>query len=198
VAGRVEFNTAGSSYATTLSAYTGTRGSLSQLACNYNGPEARIRFDASPGMTYYIMVGTPSWSAPGSLTLNALAAPPPFTLQLTLDPFSHIDPSSGEVAVKGTAECSAHSFVSVSGAIRQVRGGRELMGYFGGFVPCDGVTPWEAPVSYWTVGLFNGRASALFVGGNADVTASASGYDPVEGTYINRNASARVRLRGGR
>jgi Putative Ig domain len=197
VGGRVELNTVGSNYATTLSAYTGTRGNLSQLACNYNGSESRIRFDATPGVTYYIMAGAPPWSAPGSLTLNVLSAPPPFTMQLTLDTFSIVDASSGAVIVKGTTTCSAPSFVFVNGSIRQQHAGRELLGYFGAFVPCDGVTPWEAPVSYLTGGTFSGRASALFVAGNADVTASASAYDPVEGTYVFRNATARVRLRGG-
>ena len=198
VGGRVEFNTVGSNYATTLSAYAGTRGNLSQLACNYSGLESRIRFDAVPGVTYYIMAGAPSWSAPGSLILNVLPAPPPFTMQLTLDTFSVVDASSGAVIVKGTATCSAPSFVHVNGSIRQPHGNGEQLGHFGVFVPCDGVTPWEAPVSYLTGGTFSGRASALFVAGRANVTASAQAYEPVEGTYIFRNAAALVRLRGGR
>lgn len=48
LSGRVEFNTIGSSYDTTLSAYTGTHGNLSQLACNWNGSQSRIRFEATP------------------------------------------------------------------------------------------------------------------------------------------------------
>jgi len=196
--GRVEINTVGSNYGTTLSAYTGTRGNLSQLACNYNGSESRIRFDATPGVTYFIMAGAPSWSAPGLLTLNVVSAPPPLTMQLTFDPFSVVDASSGTVIVKGTTTCSAPSFVFVNGSIRQQHAGVELLGYFGAFVPCDGVTPWEVPVSYLTGQTFNGRASALFVAGNADVVASASAYDPIEGTYIFRNATAHIKLRGGR
>ena len=99
--------------------------------------------------------------------------------------------------VNGTATCSAPSFVYVNGSIRQQRAGRELLGFFGMLVPCDGVTPWQAPVSSLTGGTFSGRASALFVAGSAQATASASAYDPVEGTYVYRNAAAPIRLRGG-
>lgn len=198
VDGRVEFNTIGSGFLTTLSVYQGTRGNLSQLTCNYNGADARIRFDATAGVTYYVMASAPSWSTPGQLTLNALAAPPPYTMQLSLDSFSTVQSSSGAVLVKGTATCSAPSFVNISGSIRQQHAGREITGYFGLYVPCDGVTPWAAPVSYWNGGVFHGRAAALFVAGKADVTASASGYDPVEGTTVFRNAAAAITLRGGR
>ena len=197
VAGRVEFNAAGSDFLTTLSAYTGTRGNLTQLACNYGGADSRIRFDVSPGVTYYIMAGAPPWAASGTLTLNAVPAPPPFTMLLTLDPFSSIDPFTGQVVVKGTVTCSAPSFMHLNGSIRQARARTELMGHFGGFVECDGVTPWEAQVHYSTIGLFQGRSSALFVGGAANVTMSGFGYDPVEGTFVDRNATATVRLRGG-
>jgi hypothetical protein len=197
VDGRVEVNSMSSSFLTSISVYTGTRGNLNQLACNYNGLDARVRFDAVAGTTYHVMVGAVPWSGPGLLTLNVLPAPPPYDMQLSLDSFSTIDPASGQVMVKGTATCSAPSFVNVNGSIRQQHGGRELMGFFGVFVPCDGTTPWEAPVSSMTSGSFNGRAAALFVAGKADVTAFASGHDPVEGTTVFRNATAQIRLRGG-
>ena len=196
--GRVEFNTIGSNYDTTLSAYTGTHGNLSQLACNWNGSQSRIRFDATAGTTYYIMVGAPFWATPGSLTLHALEAPPPFTMQITLNPFNLVDPSTGGVAVSGTVICSAPSFVFVNGSIRQVRAGHEIRGFFSANVPCDGTTPWEAPVYYFSNDLFYGRGAALFNAGSADVALSAFAYDPIEGTYVSRNAAATVRLRGGR
>lgn len=198
VAGRVEFNTDGSNYFTTLSAYTGTRGNLNQVACNFSGFNSRIRFDTAAGITYYIVAAAPSWAAPGMLTLNAQPAPQPFSMQFSLDSSSTVDPSVGHVIVKGTVVCSASSFVSVNGSIRQQHAAREVSGFFGAFVPCDGVTPWQAPVTYFTSGLFNGRAAALFVGGNANVTATAQAFDPIEGTFIVRNAAAAIKLQGGR
>ena len=196
--GRVEFNTIGSNYDTALSAYTGTRGNLSQLACNWNGSQSRIRFDATAGTTYSIMVAAAFGGAPGSLTLHALEAPPPFTMQITLNPFSLVAPSTGGVLVSGTAICSGPSFVFVNGSIRQVRAGHEIRGFFSANVPCDGTTPWEAPVFYLTNALFSGRGAALFNAGSADVAVSAFAFDPIEGTSVNRNAAATVRLRGGR
>ena len=197
--GRVDFNTFGSNYDTTLSAWSGTRGNLSQLACNDNadGLQSRIRFDAVAGVTYHIMAGAYFFSSGGTLTLNALPAPPPFTMQFTLDRFSSVQPSTGEVTVNGSAICSSPSFVQVNGAVRQARAGNQVAGYFSAFVQCDGVTAWTAPVVY-SIELFNGRAAALFTGGRADVTASAYAFDPIEGTSISRNAAASVTLRGGR
>jgi PKD repeat protein len=54
----IEANTAGSGYDTVLSAWTGTQGSLTMLACNddYNGSQSQISFSATTGTTYYIMV----------------------------------------------------------------------------------------------------------------------------------------------
>jgi hypothetical protein len=131
------------------------------------------------------------------LTLHALEAPPPFTMQITLDPFSLVVPSTGEVFVNGTAICSAPSFVFLNGSIRQVRAGREIRGFFSANVPCDGTTPWEATVYYFTNDLFRGRGAALFNAGSADIALSGFAWDPIEGTYVNRSAAATVRLRGG-
>ena len=197
--GRVEFNTFGSDYDTTLSAWSDARGNLSQLACNdnANGLQSRIRFDAVAGATYYIMAGAFFFSSGGALTLNAVPGPPPFTMQFTFDRFSSVQPSTGTVTINGTAICSGPSFVQVSGAVRQARAGNELAGYFNAFVQCDGVTVWTAPVLYST-GLFSGRAAALFTAGRAEATASAYAFDPVEGTSISRNAAASITLRGGR
>ena len=56
----IEANTFGSNYDTTLSVYTGSRGSLMQLACNDDSGslQSRIRFDAVAGTTYYFMVSS--------------------------------------------------------------------------------------------------------------------------------------------
>lgn len=51
--------TFGSDYDTTLSAYTGTQGALTQVACNDDagaGFQSQIRFPVSAGTTYYFMV----------------------------------------------------------------------------------------------------------------------------------------------
>ena len=74
----VQIDTFGSSYTTTVSVYTGARGSLSQVACTFSGatPGSRVRFVARAGTTYHVMVGG-SYAAGGQLQLAAVEAPPP-------------------------------------------------------------------------------------------------------------------------
>ena len=67
--------TTGSSYGTTVSAYSGTRGSLSQLACNDFGN--RIRLAVQAGDTVLIMIGSVPWEFGGDLTFSLDIAPPP-------------------------------------------------------------------------------------------------------------------------
>jgi hypothetical protein len=78
-AGRVSADTLESNFDTTLGVYTGTKGALTEIACNDNfgyGKKSLVRFDASPGTTYHIMVGSLTTSAKGTLRLNVTTAPP--------------------------------------------------------------------------------------------------------------------------
>jgi hypothetical protein len=76
-------HTFGSQYDTTVSAYTGTPGALTQIACNddyYDDSvyslQSRVVFSAVAGTTYYIMVG--SWySSPGGRLLFWAVEPAP-------------------------------------------------------------------------------------------------------------------------
>lgn len=69
---RVDVSTGGSDYATTLSVYTGARGSLNTLSCVTEefGAPARVRFLARSGVTYHIMVGASGLDTGGHLRLN--------------------------------------------------------------------------------------------------------------------------------
>lgn len=68
-------DTFGSDFDTTLSAYTGTQGALTQLACNDDagaGLQSQIRFAVSAGTTYYFMV---AGAGGGNLVFGLDAAP---------------------------------------------------------------------------------------------------------------------------
>ena len=69
---RVEFNTFGSDYDTTLSAYTGARGGLTQIACNDNAdgllPHSRVTF-ATDGESDYFIIAEGRNKSVGSLKL---------------------------------------------------------------------------------------------------------------------------------
>lgn len=195
---RVEVNTFGSGYDTSLGVYTGKRGSLSQVGCSgdsNNTLQSRVRFSATAGTTYYVMVAsqyTPSPTA--NLVLNVVAAPPAFSFSPSIHHFGTVVPSTGAVTLSGTVQCTSPAFVSIYGSIRQ-GSTSPVTGYWNAWVPCDGVTRWTAPVTS-TVVLFKGRAANLFSGGKATVGGSASAFDPETGEYRSVNFTQDVVLRG--
>jgi hypothetical protein len=197
---RIEANTFGSNYDTTLSVYTGSRGSLTQLACNDDSQslQSRIRFDAVAGTTYYFMVSTfGSFFVPNAnLVFNLLPAPPPLSIAPSVFQFGSVDPSTGVATISGSVSCSQQAFVTISGQLKQTHGSSSTFGFFSVFVPCSGTTPWSASIQ--TVGqTFHGRALAdLFTGGPADITASASAFDFVNGVFVQRNFAVHITLRG--
>jgi len=196
---RIEANTFGSDYDTTLSVYAGSRGSLSQLACNDNSSSAqsRVRFDAVAGTTYFFMVGS-FFSFPGGhLVFNVLPAPPPLTVALTLAGFGAVTPATGDAGVLGSVTCSQPVTVTIFGNLRQDRGQRSLSGQFATVVRCDGTTDWATPVIV-PLTLFQGRAAALLTGGKATVTATATGFDDDTGQFVQSHAAASIVLRGSR
>ncbi len=201
---RIEANTFGSNYDTTLSVYTGPRGSLTQLACNDDSGssqgflQSRIRFDAVAGTTYYFMVSSFSFfpvSNP-NLVFNLVPAPPPLIIAPSVFQFGSVDPSTGAATISGSVSCSQPAFVTISGQLKQTHGPTSTLGFFSVFVPCNGSTPWSASIQ--TIGqTFHGRALAdLFTGGPADVTASASAFDFENGVFVQRNFAVRINLRG--
>jgi hypothetical protein len=196
---RVEFNTFGSDYDTTLSVYTGSRGGLSQVACNDNAgttSQSRVRFDARAGVTYWIMAAGYSWLPPGRLQLNLVEAPPALQVGLAVTETGGVDPTTGRAIVGGSIICSRPVVVSISGQLKQDHAQSSLTGRFALAVACDGTTDWTATV-LTTPGVFQGRAADLFVAGRADVSATATALDEDTGEKVQSNAVVRVVLRGG-
>jgi hypothetical protein len=73
----VDADTFGSDYDTTLSAWRGTRGSLTAVACNddSNGVQSQIGFRASAGVTYFFMAAAYGYAG-GNLVLSAVGSDP--------------------------------------------------------------------------------------------------------------------------
>jgi hypothetical protein len=184
---RVEFNTFGSDYDTTLSAYLGMPSSETEVACNDDVAgdlSSRVRFDAAPGITYLIMVGSFGAGAGGSLVLQSDVAPPPLELAVMIDPRGTVVPRTGEVAITGTLTCSRPAMVGLEAGLTQRIGRARLEGYSGTGIECDGTTAWELSIS-----AYNG----LFTAGRAEAQAFAYGFD--EDGYAE--AFQQVRLTGG-
>ncbi len=195
---RLEANTFGSDYDTTLSVYTGTRGALTQIGCNddSNGTlQSRVRFDAVAGTTYYFEVSSFFPVSSADLTFNLLLAPPPLSIAPVVTQFGSVGPSTGTASIFGFVTCTQPAFVTISGQLKQTHGNVPVTGFFSAFVPCNGTTPWGANIQTTTT-LFHGRAADLFTGGKADVSATASAFDPENGIFIQKNLAVTITLRG--
>jgi VCBS repeat-containing protein len=196
---RLEANTFGSNYDSVLAVFTGSRGALTQIACDddANGTlQSRVRFDAVAGTTYYFMAASLYPMSSPTLVFNLLQGPPPLTLVPSVTQFGTVNPSTGTATVSGFINTSQQVYVTVSGQIKQMHGGTPITGFFSVFVPCNaGNNPWSITVD--SVGnLFHGRSSALFTGGKAMVSGIASAFDPETGEEIERPISATITLRG--
>jgi hypothetical protein len=76
VSSSITADTFGSDYDTSVSAYTGTQGALTSLACNDDagaGVQSEVRLPVSAGTTYYFMVA--GLGVAGNLVFNLDAAP---------------------------------------------------------------------------------------------------------------------------
>ena len=197
---RLEANTFGSNYDTTLSVYTGTRGALNQLACNddSNGTvQSRVRFDAVAGTTYYFMVSSLFPVSAAHLTFNLLEAPPPFSFVPSVSQFGSVSPPTGTATITGSVSCTQPAFVTISGQLKQMHAGTPISGFFSTFVACNGTTPWSVTVQSQAT-LFHGRSVALFVGGKASVAATAFAFDPDTGEFKQVSFSVNLTLRGAK
>jgi hypothetical protein len=187
----VQANTFGSDYDTTLSVYTGSRGSLEQIACNddFQGVQSLIIFDAIAGQTYFFMVGSFAGGPGGNLVFNVDEAPPPFDVEVSINPTGEVSPRTGQVTVSGTVSCSEDSDIFLSGEVTQRAGRVTIQGFFFDSVSCAGgeePTPWSVP--------FEGQ-NGRFVGGRASVIVVAEGCGII--TCDQDQESRTVRLTGG-
>ena len=170
--GRLEVNTFGSDYDTTL--YLGTpdgSGGVDVLACNDDAGgdlQSRIRFDADEGVAYLVMVGAFAGGPGGSLTFNLLVAPPvePLVLSLSLDPTGRFE-RNGDAIVSGTVTCSGADSVWLYGSLAQQVGRFRVLGDGDTSAPCSaGGVSWQIRISGDT-GSFAGGRAAAWVGAEA-------------------------------
>ena len=171
--GFVNANTFGSDYDTTLSVYTGTRGDLTQVACNDDSADtlqSSVIWEIAAGTTYHLMAGSFDGSPGGtlSLTVQESGPPPPLpTVEVAIDPIGHVDARTGVVSLSGTVTCTEADFVEMFGDLRQQVGRFTIRGFFDNFFEsiCDGTSqPWTAEVS---------GENGKFAGGRVNVSVFA-------------------------
>ena len=104
----VATGTLGSSYLPNVAVYTGTRGNLTQVACDSGGAS----FQAVPGETYHMMVTSPDGGG-GTLSFNVIAQLPPpnddfgNATAITELPFTDtVDTDAASAAPDDPADCA--------------------------------------------------------------------------------------------
>jgi hypothetical protein len=183
----VVLDTFGSDYDTTLSAWTGDRGSLNFVACNDDtgSLQSRIAFVAEAGVTYHLMVGSFPTTPGGNLVLHAQVLPPPLQLGVTLNTSGTVT-SAGAAVIGGRVTCSRPSDVTVTGTLRQQIGSKVSLGSYRAAVSCTGSTAWQATVLGET---------GLFRRGSASGVAAIAFVDPLRQEVVRARATATVQLR---
>ena len=175
----LEANTFGSSYSTFLAAYTGTRGALTQIACDNTAGgslQSRIRFAAVAGTTYYFAVSTFFDTTLANLHFTLFEAPPPLTLSLEVSPFGVVNHPDGTVTISGVLTCSVPVGVGMFGTGEQDIGAFANIGFIDPFIECNGRTPWTAVLDVGST--TSPSQSPRFHVGMLTVTLTASGQDP--------------------
>jgi hypothetical protein len=185
----IQADTFGSDYDTTLSVYTGSPGSLTQIACvddTAGTVQSAVIMNVLATETYYFMVGSYA-SVPGGnlvFTVNQLQ---PLNVDLQIDKTGFFD-KAGNATIHGTVTCSRQAYVELNAEVKQRLGKATIAGTSNTFIDCIGETPWEMVTSGQ-----NGR----FAGGTADVSMSGFVYEVLTGDVsFQLSASAVVRLRG--
>jgi hypothetical protein len=178
-------DTVGSDFTPVVSAFTGTRGNLTEVACDILGDQRTLRFTVEAGVTYYIVAGSLFSDPGGHLVLNGQALPPPMQVAITLDPTGSVT-SAGAAVIHGTVTCSRQGTVSVFGTLREQIGRKAAVGSYRISVDCSGPTRWQATVLGGT---------AVFRRGAATAVAVVQFLDFARGEIVQARADGTVQLR---
>jgi hypothetical protein len=196
---RIEANTLGSNYDTTLAAYSGSRGALTEIACNddWYALQSRVDVSLNAGVTYYFMVGAFGSGYGGNLVFS-ISEPVPYVdpeVAVVLSD-STVNAKTGVATLSGTITCSGgvssdsgFHWAYLTAEIKQVVARRTIVASSYAFVsPCRGTHP-------WSIGGLR-PDNGPFVGGTAQVDLYATHCDALGCAY--QNVSTTVRLRGTR
>ena len=171
--GAIIVDVSASSYPAGVFVGTGSPGSFSPEAC---APGAAVFF-AVNGQTYTILAfddGTDGAGNGGTLEISIAAAPPPPTVEVTVNPVGSFNKQTGSATISGTVTCTGDAdFTYIEVQLTQNVGRFIISGY--GFVDgfaCDGTT------QQWSVEVFG--SSGLFKGGRAVAVTFAVACGPFE------------------
>jgi hypothetical protein len=171
---RVQVDTLGSGYDTTLAIYTRDDvGQVRRIGCNDDrfGLASGLRFRAVAGTDYLFMVGSccgnpprgePGQGGPLVLTVTEVSNVP---IEATIEvEGGSVDPGTGIATITGTITCTTRSRVYAEGTLRQVRQGMFVArGYWYAYIPCTpgAPTPWSMEVDTETSVAFGAGPATI-------------------------------------
>lgn len=175
----VIFDMTESTYSGGFLVFEGTPSASSVISC---GP-GTVGIGARADTTYYVMVidddGDGNPANGGTLELNAIAAPPPPTVDVNLDSTAKVD-RKGVAHITGSYVCTDADFIEIDGELRQSVGRFVVTG--SGFVyeegTCDGVAHNFAMDIQGGNGKFaGGKAASIVFSFACNAFDCASGFD---------------------
>jgi hypothetical protein len=152
-----------------VSVWTGERGALTAVECS----DYRPILEADAGTTYYFMVGTYRNRRGGVIRFRLAEAPPPPTIEITVDPAVTVNPQTEEVTLSGTVSCTNSNYMDFYGALKQLGDNRE---FISAFFSEYGPDCMETPVPWSVTELGDG----VFIDGPALVVIDAYSCSFVE------------------
>lgn len=184
-------NVSSSTYSAGVIVATGSPGSLDLVTC---GPGA-VAFAATANTTYYVLAFDDQFDGGGNggtLNISLSEAPPPPTIDVTVNPTGTVNAKTGTAAISGTISCLNADFVDVQTALQQRVGARATITGFGGFFTdastCTGTPqPWTSEI-FPQNGKFAGGKTASFT-----FSFGCGGFECTFG-YVEQQ----VKLRGGK
>ena len=175
-----------SSYTAGVAVATGSPGSWQVVAC---GPGA-ASWAATAGQAYSVIAfdDQPGAGNGGTLNITIDVAPPPPTIDVTVNPTGTFNKQAGTATISGTVTCSGGAdFAFLEVQLSQTAGRLIIRGFGGTEVTCDGlVRPWSLQVL---------GQNGIFAGGQAlsVTTATACGKFACGVDFEERN----IKLKGG-
>jgi len=167
----------------------GSQGMLELVTC---GPGA-VAFFAAAGTTYYVLAIDDQFDGGGnggSLSISFNEAPPPPTVDITVNRFGRVNAQTGVATISGTYTCTNGDFIEVFGDARQNVGRFAISGFFGFFdvSTCDGAPhDWAADVFPQNGKFKGGKTMTVTFAFSCGIFECASGF-----------VEQKVQLRGGR
>jgi hypothetical protein len=180
-----------STYSAAVLVGYGTPGSLSPVACGLG----TAGFTAVAGVTYYILAVDDqldgNFGNGGTLRIS-ITAPPPPTVDVTLDPMGRVDLQTGVASLTGTYTCSNADVIHLFGEARQEVARFVVVGGFS--FDADGTC--DDSVHPWSVTVV--PQSGKFAGGKAMTVTFAFSCSSSTLTCAEGHVERTVILRGGK